>query len=126
MSKTTITTYPEMNSKIVGLLRISENPTNIYAAQRIMELETKLAAAEHRAEVAERALAEAGHHAMLHGDTGSGDYCPSDLYDDVAFDGCPGHCDTDIGQVNKCWIKHWHALAESELAEGGEPDANEN
>jgi hypothetical protein len=33
-----ITTYPEMNAKIVGLLRLSDDPLKLYAAQRIEEL----------------------------------------------------------------------------------------
>ena len=32
-------TYPEMNAKIVGLLRVSDSPVMLYAAQRIEELE---------------------------------------------------------------------------------------
>lgn len=33
-------TYPEMNQKIVGLLRMTDNdPTKLYAADRIEELE---------------------------------------------------------------------------------------
>ena len=37
-------TYPEMNAKIVDLLRMSENPRCLYAAARIEELEKKIAA----------------------------------------------------------------------------------
>ncbi len=36
-----IHTYPEMDAKLVKILRISENPTSLYAAQRIEELETE-------------------------------------------------------------------------------------
>lgn len=39
-----IMTYPEMNAKIVGLLRISYDPVDLYAAARIEELEAALAA----------------------------------------------------------------------------------
>ena len=35
-------TYPEMNEKIVALLRMMENPTCLYAAQRIEELEADM------------------------------------------------------------------------------------
>lgn len=36
-------TYPEMNAKIVSLLRIDDkNPVDLYAAQRIEELELEL------------------------------------------------------------------------------------
>lgn len=35
-------TYPEMNEKIVGLLRMSDEPMNLYAAQRIEELDKEL------------------------------------------------------------------------------------
>lgn len=34
-----IHTYPEMNAKIVGILRVSDSPVMLYAAQRIEELE---------------------------------------------------------------------------------------
>lgn len=34
----TIRTYPEMNAKIVSLLRLSEDPMELYAAQLIEEL----------------------------------------------------------------------------------------
>lgn len=33
-----IRTYPEMNAKIVSLLRLSEDPLQLYAAQLIEEL----------------------------------------------------------------------------------------
>ena len=36
-------TYPEMNAKIVDLLRWNkDNPVHLYAAQRIEELETEV------------------------------------------------------------------------------------
>jgi hypothetical protein len=35
-------TYPEMNEKIVGLLRISDNPVDLYAAQYIEELQKQV------------------------------------------------------------------------------------
>lgn len=35
-------TYPEMNGLIVGILRISDKPEVLYAAQRIEELEKEL------------------------------------------------------------------------------------
>lgn len=38
-------TYPEMNSKIVGLLEVDGSPMTTYAAYRIQELEAELAAA---------------------------------------------------------------------------------
>lgn len=38
-----VTTYPEMNEKIVGILRISDDPMCQYAAQRIEELEQEVA-----------------------------------------------------------------------------------
>lgn len=34
-----VKTYPEMNKKIVGLLRISSEPIDLYAAQLIEELQ---------------------------------------------------------------------------------------
>ena len=34
-----IHTYPEMNEKIVGILRISDDPACLYAAQYIEELQ---------------------------------------------------------------------------------------
>lgn len=34
-----IKTYPEMNAQIISLLRLSEDPICLYAAQRIEELE---------------------------------------------------------------------------------------
>jgi hypothetical protein len=37
-----ITTYPEMNAKIVGLLRVSDSPIMLYAALRIEELEEEV------------------------------------------------------------------------------------
>ena len=38
-----IETYPEMNAKIVGLLRwVKDNPVMLYAAQRIEELEAEV------------------------------------------------------------------------------------
>jgi len=39
-----VTTYREMNEKIVGILRISDEPDKLYAAQRIEELEDELVA----------------------------------------------------------------------------------
>jgi hypothetical protein len=39
-------TYPEMNAKIVGLLRLSDNPECLYAAQRIEDLEDRINHAE--------------------------------------------------------------------------------
>lgn len=36
------TTYPEMNAKIVGILRIGDSQPDHYAAQRIEELEAEL------------------------------------------------------------------------------------
>lgn len=35
-------TYPEMNKQIVGLLRISDNPVDLYAAQYIEELQKRV------------------------------------------------------------------------------------
>ena len=37
-----VKTYPEMNKKIIRLLRIGDNQVDQYAAQRIEELEFKL------------------------------------------------------------------------------------
>lgn len=37
-----VNTYPEMNRKIVALLRRCEDPMLLYAAQRIEELEQKV------------------------------------------------------------------------------------
>ena len=37
-----IRTYPEMNEKILGILRLSEEPVQLYAAQRIEELEEEV------------------------------------------------------------------------------------
>ncbi|HIW33479.1 MAG TPA: hypothetical protein IAA29_11910 [Candidatus Paenibacillus intestinavium] len=39
-------TYPEMNGKIVEYLRISDSPIDLYAAQRIVELEEQLEQAQ--------------------------------------------------------------------------------
>jgi len=39
-----MSTYPEMNEKIVGLLQVIDSPTAKYAAERIEELEAKVAA----------------------------------------------------------------------------------
>ncbi len=44
------TTYPEMNSQIVRILRISNDPAQNYAAQRIEELEATLSAARAEAD----------------------------------------------------------------------------
>ena len=41
-----MTTYPEMNAQIVGLLRQSDDPSKLYAADRIEELEAKVALAD--------------------------------------------------------------------------------
>lgn len=35
-------TYPEMNAKIVGLLKMKDDPVSLYAAARIEELETDI------------------------------------------------------------------------------------
>lgn len=40
-----IHTYPEMNQKIKDILRLGDDPMCLYAAERIEELETLLAAA---------------------------------------------------------------------------------
>lgn len=48
-------TYPEMNEKITGILRLG-NKVEQYAAQYIEELRKENAELKHRAEVAERAL----------------------------------------------------------------------
>ena len=37
-----VRTYPEMNEKIVGILRIGDSPVDLYAAKRIEELEAEL------------------------------------------------------------------------------------
>ncbi len=50
-------TYESMNQKIVGILRISDDPSTLYAAQRIEELETALAERDGEIE-RERARAE--------------------------------------------------------------------
>ncbi len=39
-----IHTYPKMNETIKDLLRITDEPMNLYAAERIEELEAQLAA----------------------------------------------------------------------------------
>lgn len=39
-------TYSEMNEKIVGILRISDQPAVLYAADRIEELERRVAELE--------------------------------------------------------------------------------
>src|SRR3990172_3463620 len=36
-------TYPEMDRQIVGILRVSEDPSHLYAAQRIEDLEARIA-----------------------------------------------------------------------------------
>ncbi|MDD3906460.1 MAG: hypothetical protein PHS46_08090 [Candidatus Omnitrophica bacterium] len=42
-NKDALRTYPEMNKNIVGILRInSDNPTGLYAANRIEELESRV------------------------------------------------------------------------------------
>lgn len=38
----TITTYPEMNQKLVGILRVGKKQHCLYAAQRIEELEAEV------------------------------------------------------------------------------------
>ena len=48
-------TYPEMNEKITGILRLG-NKVEQYAAQYIEELRKENAELKHRAEVTERAL----------------------------------------------------------------------
>ena len=48
-------TYPEMNEKITGILRLG-NKVEQYAARYIEELRKENAELKHRAEVAERAL----------------------------------------------------------------------
>lgn len=104
-------TYPEMNAKIVDLLRMSENPRCLYAAARIEELEKKIAAlmadlherdlalqvesealgcADDRAEQLEQAL----------------DRACRDLY--AAVNNCPWDdgkpCqDGDCGKPAECW-----------------------
>mgnify|MGYP000101804264 CR=1 FL=1 len=35
-------TYPEMNEKIVGILKVSDEPHHLYAAQLIEELQARL------------------------------------------------------------------------------------
>jgi hypothetical protein len=57
-----------------------------------------------------RVLDEAANHAMRQSGTGGGDYCPSDCYDTVG-DWCPGHCNTDIIAVKRCWVRFWSHLA---------------
>jgi len=51
-----VNTYPEMNSKIVGLLELDGSPMTTYAAFRIRELEAELADRyrRHAADVEER------------------------------------------------------------------------
>ena len=104
-------TYPEMNAKIVDLLRMSENPRCLYAAARIEALEKKIAAlmadlqerdqalhvesealgcADDRAEQLEQAL----------------DRACRDLY--AAVNNCPWDdgkpCqDGDCGKPAECW-----------------------
>ena len=64
-----IHTYPEMNQKIKDILRLGDDPMCLYAAARIEELETLLAAAVKEArslrEVLERAKTKRYSHARL-------------------------------------------------------------
>ena len=50
-------TYPEMNAKIVGILRISDSPDVLYAADRIEELERRVAELESWGRQGDAALA---------------------------------------------------------------------
>ncbi len=50
-----VKTYPEMNAKIVDLLKMKDDPTSLYAAARIEELERRVK----RAEKMEKALGRA-------------------------------------------------------------------
>lgn len=50
-----VETNPEMNAKIVGLLRFSYSPTDHYAAQRIEELEAEVEAMRRVREAAKKA-----------------------------------------------------------------------
>lgn len=51
-----VETNPEMNAKIVSLLRFSYNPTDHYAAQRIEELEAEVETTRRVVEVARRII----------------------------------------------------------------------
>lgn len=111
-------TYPEMNVKIVDLLRMSENPRCLYAAARIEELEKKIAAL--MADLQERDQA-------LHVESealGSADDRAEELeqalerackyFSDIVFDCPPGNkygnverkgC--DWSNCYKCWKKYF-------------------
>lgn len=63
----TIETYPEMNVKIVELLRwVTDNPVLLYAAQRIEELEVAIAHLERLDAASQRVLAQAMRENRVH------------------------------------------------------------
>ena len=115
-------TYPEMNAKIVGLLKMKDDPVSIYAAARIEELEKKIAAlmadlqerdqalhvesealgsADDQAERLEQALDRACK--FVEDVTGN---CPLGLDRDFDFDFdyCEEHCINDFAA---CWKKYF-------------------
>ena len=88
MTTTTINTYLEMNEKIVGFLRISDNPCDLYAAQYIEELRAELSRvkADFKAYISDQVKQTAGVYAC--------NYCRHRRSADIWSIGCK-HKDCD-------------------------------
>ncbi len=84
-------TYPTMNAKIVDLLKMKDDPTSLYAAARIEELERRVK----RAEKLERACK------LVEDAT---DNCPLGLERDIDYDYCLEHCENSFVE---CWKKYF-------------------
>ena len=69
-------TYPTMNAKIVDLLKMKDDPTSLYAAARIEELERRVKRAERLERALERACVLITNHVNAYG---TGMDLPTDL-----------------------------------------------
>lgn len=114
MNRDSINLYPEMNEKIVGILRIGDNPADLYAAELIEQLTADLAAMtverdewQRRSEAAERDMQMAGW----------GNNCEVCAYFDEPDEN--SHCNACDGDPGHSGFE-WRGLVEGGPVEGGE------
>lgn len=93
-------TYPEMNAKIVGILRASGDPTCLYAAQRIEELEKALMNAVSPSLDAPPTtcdLPECWHHVKVFSNGDKRWSCSNPVKSRTGQPGCPGFKERKVG-----------------------------
>lgn len=93
-------TYPTMNAKIVDLLKMKDDPTSLYAAARIEELERRVKRAEKMEKALDRACGYIAEHDF---DLPCPDYIDG-------WDGCEKKeegCTYDIARPAECWKRYF-------------------